>query len=71
MDDPPLTAKITAFPPLLPPCQERLIFVTGLETFGVLGLFLGPTLLAIVVAVWRELAGDEPAGADRQVLPRQ
>jgi predicted PurR-regulated permease PerM len=30
--------------------------VGGLETFGVLGLFVGPTLMAIVVAVWRELA---------------
>ena len=30
--------------------------VGGLETFGVLGLFVGPTVMAIVVAVWRELA---------------
>ena len=30
--------------------------VGGLETFGILGLFVGPTLMAILVAVWRELA---------------
>jgi predicted PurR-regulated permease PerM len=30
--------------------------VGGLETFGLLGLFVGPTVMAIVVAVWRELA---------------
>lgn len=30
--------------------------VGGLETFGILGLFVGPTLVAIAVAVWRQLA---------------
>lgn len=28
----------------------------GLETFGLLGLFLGPAILAVVLAVWREAA---------------
>ncbi len=40
----------------LPMVLALLGIVGGLETFGVLGLFLGPTLLAVVVAVWRELA---------------
>ena len=43
----------------LPLVLALLGIVGGLETFGVLGLFLGPTLLAIVVAVWRELAATE------------
>jgi predicted PurR-regulated permease PerM len=30
--------------------------VAGLETFGVLGIFIGPTLLAVMVTIWRELA---------------
>jgi predicted PurR-regulated permease PerM len=30
----------------------------GLETFGLLGLFLGPAILAVVLAIWRE--GAEP-----------
>jgi predicted PurR-regulated permease PerM len=37
--------------------------VGGLETFGVLGLFVGPTLIAIAVAVWRELASAGRKGA--------
>jgi predicted PurR-regulated permease PerM len=45
----------------LPLVLALLGIVGGLETFGVLGLFLGPTLLAVVVAVWRDLAA-EPAG---------
>jgi predicted PurR-regulated permease PerM len=32
----------------------------GLETFGLLGLFLGPTLLAVLLAIWREWAKPEP-----------
>ena len=51
----------------LPLVLALLGIVGGLETFGVLGLFLGPTLLAIVVAIWRELASPvrEPeSGAD-------
>ena len=40
----------------LPMVLALLGIVGGLETFGVLGLFLGPTLLAMVAAVWRELA---------------
>ncbi|HEV7578773.1 MAG TPA: AI-2E family transporter [Caldimonas sp.] len=43
----------------LPLVLALLGIVGGLETFGVLGLFLGPTLLAILVAIWRELAAPE------------
>ena len=28
----------------------------GLETFGLLGLFLGPTIMATLLALWREWA---------------
>ena len=31
----------------------------GLETFGLLGLFLGPALMAVMLAVWREGAHQE------------
>ena len=34
----------------------------GLETFGLLGLFLGPAIIAVVLAIWREAA--RPAMAD-------
>jgi predicted PurR-regulated permease PerM len=42
----------------------------GVETFGLLGLLLGPALLAVLIALWRELATPvaEPAntGPDTQ-----
>ena len=28
----------------------------GLETFGLIGLFLGPAIMAAVLALWREAA---------------
>jgi predicted PurR-regulated permease PerM len=31
----------------------------GLETFGLLGLFLGPAILAALMALWRDLAAPE------------
>ena len=43
----------------LPLILALLGIVGGLETFGIVGLFLGPTLLAVLVAVWRELAAKE------------
>jgi len=33
----------------------------GLETFGLLGLFLGPTILATLLALWREWARPDTA----------
>jgi predicted PurR-regulated permease PerM len=32
----------------------------GLETFGILGLFLGPTIIAALLALWREWAKPGP-----------
>ncbi len=34
----------------------------GLETFGLLGLFLGPAIIAVVLAIWRE--GAKPTTTD-------
>jgi predicted PurR-regulated permease PerM len=36
----------------------------GLETFGLLGLFLGPAIVAVVLALWREGAKPAPACLD-------
>src|SRR5437763_4548949 len=40
----------------------------GLETFGFLGLFLGPAMMAALVALWREWT---EAADDRAAIPRQ
>jgi predicted PurR-regulated permease PerM len=45
----------------LPLVLALLGIVGGLQTFGILGLFLGPTLLAILVAVWQGLAAPARA----------
>ena len=29
----------------------------GLESFGLIGLFLGPAIISVLVAIWREAAG--------------
>lgn len=50
--------------PLRMPLVLALLgIVGGLETLGLLGLFVGPTLLAISVAVWREVAAPATDGA--------
>jgi len=38
----------------------------GLETFGLLGLFLGPTILATLLALWREWARPDAAEMPHQ-----
>jgi predicted PurR-regulated permease PerM len=44
----------------LPLVLALLGIVAGLETFGMLGLFIGPTILAVGLTVWRELASEPP-----------
>ena len=35
----------------------------GVETFGLLGLFVGPAIMAALILLWREMAGDDSAVA--------
>ncbi len=35
----------------------------GVETFGLLGLFVGPAIMAALILLWREVAGDDAEGA--------
>lgn len=39
----------------------------GLENFGLLGLFLGPTLMAVLMSIWRDWVDDMQKQADSQV----
>ena len=36
----------------------------GVETFGLLGLFLGPAIMAALILLWREWTGNAQDGAD-------
>lgn len=36
----------------------------GVETFGLLGIFLGPALMAALVAIWRGWVSDAPDGGE-------
>ena len=38
----------------LPFLAVLLGVVGGLETFGLIGLFLGPAIVSVMVAMWRE-----------------
>ena len=43
----------------------------GLETMGFLGLFLGPAVMAALVALWREWTEPERAAAERPLPARR
>lgn len=36
----------------------------GLESFGLIGLFLGPAIISVLIAIWREAAALESASED-------
>ena len=36
----------------------------GLETFGLVGLFLGPAIISVVLAIWRDVVSMNAAGYD-------
>ena len=42
----------------------------GVETFGLLGLFLGPAVMSALILLWRELVRHEPAEDDAAASPR-
>jgi len=42
----------------------------GIESFGLLGIFLGPTLMAALVAIWQGWVADMPAGDSEPLEPR-
>jgi predicted PurR-regulated permease PerM len=50
----------------LPFVWVLLGILAGVESFGLLGLLLGPALLAVLIALWRELAAPELVPADDQ-----
>lgn len=51
----------------LPFIWTLLGILGGIETFGFLGLFLGPTIMAILISVWRDSLSDSQDG----LVPRE
>ena len=47
----------------LPFIWTLLGILGGIETFGFLGLFLGPTSMAILISVWRDSLSDSEDGS--------
>jgi predicted PurR-regulated permease PerM len=43
----------------LPFVWVLLGILAGAESFGLLGILLGPALLAVLIALWREIATPE------------
>lgn len=41
----------------------------GVETLGLLGLFVGPAVMAVLVMLWREFVGAATIGSDARPLP--
>ena len=41
----------------------------GMETFGLLGLFLGPTLMAVLMSIWRDWIADMDKSSATTWLP--
>lgn len=65
------------FRPMLIGSSARLPFfwvllgmLGGIETFGLLGLFLGPVLMALTITLWEEWTGmDKPVANSPEALP--
>jgi predicted PurR-regulated permease PerM len=59
----------------LPFLWTLLGILGGIETFGLLGLFLGPTVMAILMSVWRDCfvegAPDAAAAPRDEIIPFQ
>ncbi|MBN9074074.1 MAG: AI-2E family transporter [Rhizobiales bacterium] len=63
--DKTLRPRLVGGPVKLPFLPTFFGLVGGVETMGFLGLFVGPVLMALLVAIWREwlLDAQAPAGA--------
>jgi predicted PurR-regulated permease PerM len=49
----------------LPFLWVLLGIIGGLETFGLLGLFLGPVVIAVIMSLWHDLTALLPAAGDQ------
>ena len=67
--DKTLRPKLVGGPIKLPFLPTFFGLIGGVKTMGLLGLFIGPVLMALLVAIWREWVREVVAGDDAaQVL---
>ncbi|WP_454849513.1 AI-2E family transporter [Rhizobium binxianense] len=70
--DKTLRPKLVGGPIKLPFLPTFFGLIGGVKTMGFLGLFIGPVLMALIVAIWREWIHEvrtaEPAQAGPQVI---
>ena len=59
--DKTLRPKLVGGPIKLPFLPTFFGLVGGVKTMGLVGLFVGPVLMALLVAMWREWLHDSPA----------
>jgi predicted PurR-regulated permease PerM len=55
----------------LPFLWTLLGIFAGMESWGFLGLFLGPTLMAVLMSIWRDWIADIDKTAEREVITDQ
>ena len=68
--DKTLRPKLVGGPIRLPFLPTFFGLIGGVKTMGLVGLFVGPVLMALIVAVWREWvrALDEEAAAPEKAV---
>jgi predicted PurR-regulated permease PerM len=66
--DKTIRPKLVGGPISLPFLPTFFGLIGGVKTMGFLGLFIGPVLMALLVAIWREWV-REVAGPDATPLP--
>lgn len=69
--DKTLRPRLVGGPVKLPFLPTFFGLVGGVQTMGLVGLFVGPVLMALLVAIWREwlLGIEEPAPAGTETAP--
>jgi predicted PurR-regulated permease PerM len=55
----------------LPFLWTLLGIFAGMESLGFLGLFLGPTLMAVLMSLWRDWIADVDQSAEKDVITNQ
>jgi predicted PurR-regulated permease PerM len=71
--DKTIRPKLVGGPIKLPFLPTIFGLVGGVKTMGLLGLFVGPVLMALLVAIWREWIHElqATAVAEREIVPDQ